>query len=285
MTNEKKFSVQLFYSYCHANAHYRVSMEKALSNLGRGGLLIEWSDQNILPGQRISKEIKKKMDESDIIVFLFSRDFIASDECMKEWEYAKGLVANNTSLFLIPIILEKCAWPDVLGDDDFKALPTDGNPVSGSSPDEAWQNVYEGIKDVISQLRKNFAPRQKFLKEMENTEFVAQQKIRLQDIFVFLRLSCYAPQTQDSQVLEETIEDERQLLEKDYTLIHGEKMSGKTALARYLFLYLSGASKAVLYIDLEEFSGKPNEQTFAKHIRINLTATIPYGENKVTRRS
>ena len=87
-TNSDTFHANLFYSYSHKDARYRDDMEKALSQLKRENLLQDWSDLNILPGRPISEEIRKKMDESDIFVFLLSRDFIGSDECIKEWEYA-----------------------------------------------------------------------------------------------------------------------------------------------------------------------------------------------------
>ena len=90
------------------------------------------------------------MDEADILVFLLSPDFIASDECMKEWEYAKQLVARGKPIFRIPIILRECAWQDLLRNDDIKALPNDGKPVATfDDKDTAWMQVYEGIKAVL----------------------------------------------------------------------------------------------------------------------------------------
>ena len=71
-TDSNTFHANLFYSYSHKDAQYRDDMEKALSLLRREKLLQDWSDLNILPGQPISKEIRKKMDETDIFVFLLS---------------------------------------------------------------------------------------------------------------------------------------------------------------------------------------------------------------------
>ena len=124
------FSARLFYSYCHKDAQYKNSMERSLALLKSQGLLNDWSDQSILPGQKISQSIKKKIDEADIIVFLLSQNFIASTECLKEWERAKQLAAKGKLLFRIPIILKHCAWLDMLAKDDVKALPNDGEPVN-----------------------------------------------------------------------------------------------------------------------------------------------------------
>ena len=258
------FYANLFYSYSHKDAQYRDDMETALSQLKRENLLKDWSDLNILPGRPISKEIKEKMDEVDILVFLLSPDFINSDECMKEWEYAKQLSAEGKPIFRIPIILRDCSWEDLLSDDDIKALPNDANPVTSDDEDTAWKQVYEGIKGVINELRRTFIPKLEFIKEMEETDFAAQQHVKLQDIFVFPTLSCYPPQANEGQLRREIIKDQTELLAKKYILIHGEDMSGKTALGRQLFLSLTKTqSIPVLYIDLEEIPRKFNEKVFS----------------------
>ena len=180
------FYANLFYSYSHKDAQYRNDTETALSLLKKNNLLKDWSDLNILPGQTISKEIRKKMDEVDILVFLLSPDFINSDECMKEWDYSKQLAAEGKPISRIPIILRDCSWKDLLGNDDIKALPKDGKPVANfDNKDTAWQQVYTGIKAVISQLRETFTPKSDFIRELEKTDFVSLEHVKLQDIFCF----------------------------------------------------------------------------------------------------
>ena len=255
-TNSNTFHANLFYSYSHKDAQHRDNMETALSFLKKDKLLKDWSDLNILPGRSISKDIKEKMDKTDIFVFLLSPDFIASDACMAEWEYAKQLAPEGRPIFRIPIILRDCTWQDLLSNDDIKALPDDASPVANfDNRDTAWLQVYEGIKAVVNQLRKTFSPKLEFIEKMEETYFNSQQRIKLQDIFIFPTLSCYLPQAQDGPLEREIIEDLDELLEKKYTLIHGEDMSGKTTLGRHLFLSLTNnRSTPTLYIDLREVS-------------------------------
>ena len=259
------FYANLFYSYSHKDAQYRNDMEQALSWLKQNKLLEDWSDLNILPGQTISKEIREKMDEADIFVFLLSPDSIGSAECMKEWNYAKQLAAEEKQIFRIPIILRDCSWKDLLSNDDIKALPEDGKPVANfDNKDVAWQQVYEGIKTVISQLRETFNPKSEFIREMEKTDFVSLEHVKLQDIFVFPTLSYYPRQVKDDLLEREIIEDQAELLAKNYLLIHGEEMSGKTALGRYLFLSLANnPSTPVLRIDLKEVPRRINEKIFS----------------------
>ena len=262
--NKSDFHANLFYSYCHKDVQFRKDMEKSLALLKRNKLLSDWSDQNILPGQSISTIIKEKMGKADIIVFLFSSDFINSDVCMEEWEYAKRLMNQEKPIIRIPIILRDCAWKEVLAaDDDIMALPQDGKAISVfKDQDQAWLQVYEGIKAVINQLRNTFTPKTEFLSEIEKTEFLSQQHIKLQEIFIFLTLSCYSPDKGEGLVREQ-IESQAQLLKKKYVLIHGDDMSGKTALGRHLFLSLANQhSTPVLHIDLQAIPRKIEEQIF-----------------------
>ena len=256
------FTTRLFYSYCHKDKKHKAKMEIALALLREKGLT-EWSDQQILPGQQISQKVRREMNRADILVFFLSQDFIASEECMKEWNYTKDCISKNKLVFRVPIIVKSCAWKDLLESDDIKAQPEDGKPVSAfGNGSTAWNQVYEGLKEIINQLRNNFTPRQEFLDDIQKTEFSSQQGIKLEDIYTFLTLKCYPPQTESVKLVEEKITSEDKLLAKKYSLIHGEEMSGKTALARHVFLFLYKRSKAVLLIDLNNVAVKPREQSF-----------------------
>ena len=241
-------------------------MEKALAQLRTDGLLRDWSDLKILPGQSISEKIREKMDGADIFVFLLSPDFITSDECMKEWEYAKQLSAEGKLIFRIPIILRDCSWEDFLGKDDVKALPDDGKPVANfDSEDTAWLQVYEGIKAVVNQLKETCILKPEFRQEMEKTEFLSLQHVKLQDIFVFPTLLYHPLEPEDDSLKGEIVKDQTELLGKKYVLIHGEEMSGKTAFGRHLFLSLVvNKSTPVLHIDLKEVTGKADERIFSR---------------------
>ena len=182
-TQQSGYVVNLVYSYSHRDSQHRASMERSVALLKTDGLLVDWSDQSILPGSSISAAIRRNMDNADIIVFLLSPDFIASEECMKEWRRAEQLAAENPQRFHIPIIVRDCAWKDLLTKDDPKALPQDGVPVVNFvSQDAAWQQVYEGIKAVVNELRNTFTAKPTFLAEMGRTDFISQQNINLKDI-------------------------------------------------------------------------------------------------------
>ncbi len=272
------FQLKLFYSYSHEDKQHKNDMEKALAILKRDKLLNEWSDKEILPGQLISKEIKKNMREADIIVFLFSQNFIASQECMNEWEEAKKISLDKKKFFRVPVILCDCPWKDILKDDNIKSLPNDGNPVANfSNKETAWNQIYEGIKNIINELRSDFTPNENFLKEIEKTDFLSESQIKLKNIFIFLPLLNYRQDQEYSQLREERttsqgrLREERitsqdQLFNKKYTIIHGEEMSGKTALSRYLFLCLVEQLVPVLHINMDDIPKQVLQVDFLKKV-------------------
>ena len=258
----KPYSVRLFYSYSHKDARYRTQVETVLANLRRAGVLSDWSDRKIMPGQHITPAVRAAMKRADILVFLLSPHFIASDECMKEWHDAKRDILNSPARFRVPIILTNCAWRDLLVDDDLKALPNDAKPVTAHNPaSTAWQEVYEGVREVALTVRNTFVPKDSFLTAMERTELISQDYINLSDIFVFLTLSSLQPGSGSSRLLvEQRVTNIEQLLSLGNALIHGDDMSGKTALARHLFLSLARDSRPVMLVDLKENRGVPSDE-------------------------
>ncbi len=252
MSPQSKFTIKLFYSYSHKDQQHREKMEKSLTLLrDQDGILKDWSDQQILPGQHISEKIREQIMETDIFVFLLSQDFIASEPCREEWSLASKIASERPSIIRVPIILSECSWKHMEGMSQLKALPKDGKPIKNFQDKEtAWQQVYEGLRELIEELRKTFTIRDVFRKEMERTDFLSQEHVRLQSIFVFPTMSSYSARS-DEDNIEKTVENESELLDDDYTLVHGERLSGKTALCRHLFLMLVDRAVPVLYIDLD----------------------------------
>ena len=108
MSSQSKFTVKLFYSYSHKDSQHREKMERALTLLReQDGILRDWSDQEILPGQNISNKIREQMQKTQIFVFLLSQDFIASEECRKEWKFACEMADEKQPIIRVPIILSE----------------------------------------------------------------------------------------------------------------------------------------------------------------------------------
>ena len=241
-------------------------MEDSLALLrDQDNILETWSDECIRPGQNISEEIKQKMESTDIMVFLVSQNFIASKECREEWIFSCEIVKRNPSIIRIPIILSDCPWEGLEGSmSRLKALPKDAKPIRKfDDMDTAWHQIYKGLRDVIEDLRNQFTMKETFRKEMEETEFLSQDRVKLSDIFIFPPMCSYTTKDKDNDV-EVDIRNEDDLLKNSYTLIHGERLSGKTTLCRHLFFALADSNKPVLYIDLDKVGKKAKSDIFVE---------------------
>lgn len=249
--------VALFYSYSHKDIAYKEGMETALALLRRDGFVTDWSDAQILPGQSISSEVRTKQSESQVSVFLLSPNFLDSDECLKEWQHAKQLASSGRLLFRVPVIIRDCAWIDFLRDDDLKALPSDGNPVSSyENPDTAWQQVYIGIRSVIEEIRNTHSPTPTFSVELNNIDLPSLKPAALSDLFVFPNLVEY---NYGTVMLQETVVSSfDQLRGRRHTIIHGQDKSGKTALSRQLVLSHIEDGQPVLLLDIGTVTSRPN---------------------------
>lgn len=243
--------VTLFYSYSHKDVQHKNDMETILDTLRQRALLKGWSDAEITPGRSISEALQAKQSESDIFAFLFSPAFLASEECRKEWDRAKELAASGRLVFRVPIIVRDCPWQDFLGDDDVKALPTDGKAVTAHQDrDSAWNEVYEGIKSVVESLRATFTAKPAFLTDLRSADLPSARHVSLEDIFVFPRLIEYDYTAGPDLVIESPISSTSQILNRRRSMIHGEDRSGKTALAKHLVLSLINDGRPVLFADL-----------------------------------
>ncbi|MXX04430.1 MAG: toll/interleukin-1 receptor domain-containing protein, partial [Gemmatimonadetes bacterium] len=107
--------MNLVYSYSHKDDHLREGIEKHLALLKAEGLIDEWYDRKILPGQAIHDEVDSNLETADLILLVLSPDFLASPECMRELRIALDLKAKNDALVVVPVIARPCAWKDLEG--------------------------------------------------------------------------------------------------------------------------------------------------------------------------
>src|SRR5713226_3133531 len=120
--------VRMFFSYSHKDEGSKEQLEIHLAILQRKGLINTWSDRKILAGQNWESIIETQLDHADIVLFLISADFVASDYCYgKEMLRALERHERNEAK-VIPIILRPVDWSDAPFS-RLQALPKDGKPV------------------------------------------------------------------------------------------------------------------------------------------------------------
>jgi len=141
-TIEQNVKLKLFISYSHQdnlpNKQHIEEFKKHLAPLKSNGLIEEWYDCEVLPGEDFKKKIDNNLENADIICLFVSADFLNSQSCADEKKKAMEL-SKSKGVPVVPIILSQCGWLDDKAISKPLALPNDGKPVSDfENKDHAW---------------------------------------------------------------------------------------------------------------------------------------------------
>jgi hypothetical protein len=145
-------SVKAFISYAHKDEMHKDALVEHLATLRRSGTITEWHDRKIVPGEDWKAQISDNLEQAELILFLVSSTFLASEYCF-DVEFARALEKHREgSAQLIPIVIRPCDWKtSSLG--AFQGLPKDADPVTKwPDHDEAWLNIVAGIKQNIAKF-------------------------------------------------------------------------------------------------------------------------------------
>jgi hypothetical protein len=141
---------KVFISYSKSDEHYRNELEKHLSVLKRNGHIATWHDRKLLPGEKWDGKIRQELREADIILFLVSADFLATDYIWDE-EIKEAIERDNKNenVHLAPIIVRPCDWYDSpLG--IYNSGTVKGRAISlADNTDAAFLDVVEFLKGII----------------------------------------------------------------------------------------------------------------------------------------
>jgi hypothetical protein len=144
-------SVKIFFCYAHEDEPLLNKLKGHLLPLQRQGLIDVWHDRNIAPGSEWEEEIRRHLNEAEIILLLISPDFMNSDYCYGI-EMKRAIDRHSRGVArVIPIILRPTYW-EVEPLSGLQALPRDAKPVISPfwhSQDEAFLNIAEGIRQLV----------------------------------------------------------------------------------------------------------------------------------------
>jgi O-acetyl-ADP-ribose deacetylase (regulator of RNase III) len=148
----KKQPVRLFISYAREDEAYRNGLHNALSNLRLQGVIEEWHDKMLVPGDRWDDEISEALERAQIILFLISNDFMASSY-IAGVEVRRALERDAAGeARLIPIVVRDTHW---VGHplSKLQALPPNARPVvDWGNQDRAYLEIVEGIAKAVDTL-------------------------------------------------------------------------------------------------------------------------------------
>ena len=145
-------TISIFYCYARKDKRLRDTLADHLSNLKWQGLITEWYDYDISPGQEWEDEIAAHLDTADIILLLITRNFMASYYC-HEVEMKRAIERHKAKeARVIPIHLSHVDWENAPFS-KLQALPTGAKPVRAwSDKDKAYKDICQGIKKVVNEF-------------------------------------------------------------------------------------------------------------------------------------
>jgi TIR domain len=167
---------KIFFAYSREDEHLRNKLAEHLSMLRQQGVISEWHDRCINPGDEWRSEIDENLKSADIILLLVSSSFLASKYCC-EVEMRTAIERHESGeSIVIPVILRAVEWAETpIGIDGKKnlgklnALPKNGEPIISSNwndQDEAFRSVAKGIGEIVKKTKNLLRQNQKLLSRL-----------------------------------------------------------------------------------------------------------------------
>lgn len=137
----------VFYSYSHKDEDLRDELDAHLKLLKRDGFISTWDDRKIRPGDEWDHVINENLNTADVILFLVSHHFLASQYC-RDIEVKRAMERyQKREAILIPIIIKPCVWTS----EDFaklQVLPKNCRPLA-EWPDTGFAQVAEELRTML----------------------------------------------------------------------------------------------------------------------------------------
>lgn len=152
--------VKVFISYARKDESFKDELLEFLAPLQNAGEIKIWHDRTLVVGDAWDEEIVNALNESEIIIFLMSSSFLAS-EYINKVEILKAMERHKTKeIRIVPIMLRDCDMQSHIIPDykykiaDFHGLPTNMKPINKWEPrDDGWMDVVRGLKPAIQFVR------------------------------------------------------------------------------------------------------------------------------------
>lgn len=267
-------TIKVFISYSHKDEKYKESLEEHLTMLKRNEVIETWNDREITAGSDWENEIDDNLSNAEIILYLISPSFLASDYCYCN-EFESVLSKHKEGKCrIIPIIVRTCDWQNSpLG--KIQGLPKDGVAVNAwKDVDSGWMNVINGIKLVVEELKKklelakvnNFS--ESFRKFLDDTNIPFYKKgrhlVSLNDIYVppdLIRLNSEDRMRKF---------DICNIYQDGKYIVYGDEKSGKSSLLKWIFKEFSKLNKNPIYVDLSTVHSLKDKYDFLNNIYKNI---------------
>jgi WD40 repeat protein len=148
--------VNVFLSYSQSDTSFRRQLAVQLAPLERKGSISCWYDEKISPGQQWDSEIRGRLEAAEVVVFLVSPDFLASDYCTQEMAcaLARGKRGEAT---LVPVLLR----PSLFEDSPLSAIQGVPRRNGRLEAVSRWDNLDDALKQVAQEIEAAASGRRK----------------------------------------------------------------------------------------------------------------------------
>ncbi len=154
---------KVFVSYSHLNTNWLNRLRIHLSGLKHSGMIDDWTDQEILAGEKWDKKIKDNMVQADVFICLLSADFVASDyiwntELKAVFDAIKERKAKVIFIYVEPFDLGSIKGSKI-NDDlskttilDFEIIPKDNDGHLKAA--SLWDNENLVLTTIVKRIRE-----------------------------------------------------------------------------------------------------------------------------------
>ena len=138
-------SVRIFVSYAREDAAYAELLEQHLSALQHTGAIYMFDDRKIQGGAKWDNQIKRKLEEAHLIIFLISPALLASTYIF-DVEVPTAIKRHQAgTVDVIPIALKSCQWRGTPFE-AIQALPRNQKPI------DQWEDVNIAFTEIVTDL-------------------------------------------------------------------------------------------------------------------------------------
>ena len=283
---------KLFISYSHNDEQQVDFLKSHLSTLRRKKEIDDWHDRKIVAGTEWDHEISSHLAESSIVLFIVSSDFLNSDYCF-DVEVKEAMKQHELGVsVVIPIILRACDWNEApFG--KIQGAPKDAQPLSKwNDPDEYYLDIVNKIREAIKSHPRLQKPQQSTLGQnlltekhaeyLNDTEIVFSHrhadKVTLDDIFI----------TPDLRLINEKLDRAASSIPgislpaaSGHYIILGDEQSGKTTLAKRLFLEFLASGQRPILVEGKALGGKNLNKIVEKAIKAQYLSSSSCNDRRV----
>ncbi|MBT9316287.1 HEAT repeat domain-containing protein [Leptothoe spongobia] len=146
-------AILLYFSYASKDKDLKDKLIDHLSFLQREGVIINWDNRQILPGDESAKIINQHLNIANIILLLISANSLADDTCSLEIKRAMERHQAGKAC-VIPILLRPVDWAGAPFS-QLDVLPKKHQPITTwANQDEAFREITAGIREVVMEMRR-----------------------------------------------------------------------------------------------------------------------------------